>query len=45
MYDNKSLEKCRNELRETMEETGRDLQSAYRETGIGGLAKQWDQFK
>lgn len=29
---------------ETMAETGRDLQSAYRETGIGGLAKKWDAF-
>lgn len=29
---------------ETMAETGRDLQSAYRETGIGGLAKKWKPF-
>ncbi|MFO7827498.1 MAG: L-serine ammonia-lyase, iron-sulfur-dependent, subunit alpha [Bacteroidales bacterium] len=29
----------------TMEETGRDIQSAYRETGIGGLAKTWKPFK
>jgi len=28
----------------TMVETGKDLQSAYRETGIGGLAKEWDTF-
>ena len=28
----------------TMVETGKDLQSAYRETGIGGLAKEWDSF-
>ncbi len=28
----------------TMAETGRDIQSAYRETGIGGLAKQWKPF-
>jgi len=30
---------------ETMEETGRDIQSAYRETGIGGLAKSWKPFQ
>ncbi|HUW05053.1 MAG TPA: L-serine ammonia-lyase [Williamwhitmania sp.] len=30
---------------ETMAETGRDLQSAYRETGYGGLAKKWEAFK
>lgn len=29
---------------ETMAETGRDIQSAYRETGIGGLAKNWKPF-
>ncbi len=29
---------------ETMVETGRDIQSAYRETGIGGLAKNWKSF-
>jgi L-serine dehydratase len=29
---------------ETMEETGRDIQSAYRETGMGGLAKKWQPF-
>lgn len=29
---------------ETMAETGRDIQSAYRETGIGGLAKGWKPF-
>lgn len=29
---------------QTMVETGRDLQSAYRETGIGGLAKGWKPF-
>lgn len=29
---------------ETMAETGRDIQSAYRETGIGGLAKSWEPF-
>lgn len=29
---------------QTMVETGRDLQSAYRETGIGGLAKSWKPF-
>ncbi len=29
---------------ETMAETGRDIQSAYRETGIGGLAKNWEPF-
>ncbi len=29
----------------TMEETGRDIQSAYRETGIGGLAKTWRPFQ
>ena len=28
----------------TMAETGRDIQSAYRETGIGGLAKNWKPF-
>lgn len=28
----------------TMVETGRDLQSAYRETGKGGLAKDWNSF-
>lgn len=28
----------------TMAETGRDIQSAYRETGIGGLAKDWKPF-
>jgi L-serine deaminase len=28
-----------------MEETGRDIQSAYRETGIGGLAKSWKPFQ
>jgi len=28
----------------TMVETGKDLQSAYRETGKGGLAKEWDTF-
>jgi len=26
---------------ETMNQTGRDLQSSYRETSIGGLAKEW----
>lgn len=30
---------------QTMEETGRDIQSAYRETGIGGLAKTWRPFQ
>ncbi|HPD95333.1 MAG TPA: L-serine ammonia-lyase [Tenuifilaceae bacterium] len=30
---------------ETMAETGRDIQVAYRETGIGGLAKKWEPFK
>ncbi len=30
---------------ETMYETGRDIQVAYRETGIGGLAKIWEPFK
>ncbi|MGB4328033.1 MAG: L-serine ammonia-lyase [Tenuifilum sp.] len=29
---------------ETMAETGRDIQVAYRETGIGGLAKNWEAF-
>ncbi len=29
---------------ETMAETGRDIQSAYRETGKGGLAKTWKPF-
>lgn len=29
----------------TMAETGRDIQVAYRETGIGGLAKNWEPFK
>lgn len=29
---------------ETMAETGRDIQSAYRETGMGGLAKKWKPF-
>lgn len=29
---------------QTMVETGKDLQSAYRETGIGGLAKDWKPF-
>jgi L-serine dehydratase len=29
----------------TMAETGRDIQIAYRETGIGGLAKNWEPFK
>jgi len=29
----------------TMAETGRDIQVAYRETGIGGLAKNWEAFK
>lgn len=29
---------------ETMVETGKDIQSAYRETGKGGLAKKWDLF-
>ncbi|MDA3779251.1 MAG: L-serine ammonia-lyase, iron-sulfur-dependent, subunit alpha [Bacteroidales bacterium] len=29
---------------EIMAETGKDLQSAYRETGIGGLAKKWRPF-
>ena len=28
----------------TMAETGRDIQVAYRETGIGGLAKNWEAF-
>lgn len=28
----------------TMAETGRDIQVAYRETGIGGLAKNWEPF-
>lgn len=30
---------------ETMAETGRDIQSAYRETGMGGLAKTWRPFE
>jgi L-serine dehydratase len=30
---------------ETMAETGRDIQSAYRETGMGGLAKKWKPFE
>ncbi|MGE0078515.1 MAG: L-serine ammonia-lyase [Bacteroidales bacterium] len=30
---------------ETMAETGRDIQVAYRETGIGGLAKNWEPFQ
>jgi len=29
---------------ETMKETGKDIQSAYRETGMGGLAKKWRPF-
>ncbi|HDP75091.1 MAG TPA: L-serine ammonia-lyase [Bacteroidales bacterium] len=29
---------------ETMAETGCDIQVAYRETGIGGLAKNWEAF-
>lgn len=29
---------------ETMKETGSDIQSAYRETGMGGLAKRWSPF-
>lgn len=29
---------------ETMGQTGRDLQSSYRETSIGGLAKEWKGF-
>lgn len=29
----------------TMAETGRDIQVAYRETGMGGLAKQWNAFQ
>jgi L-serine dehydratase len=29
---------------ETMAETGKDIQSAYRETGMGGLAKKWKPF-
>ncbi len=29
----------------TMAETGRDMQIAYRETGIGGLAKSWQPFR
>ncbi len=28
----------------TMMETGRDMQSAYRETGAGGLARIWNSF-
>jgi len=28
----------------TMAETGHDIQDAYRETGIGGLAKNWEAF-
>lgn len=28
----------------TMAETGRDIQVAYRETGMGGLAKNWEPF-
>jgi len=28
----------------TMAETGNDIQVAYRETGIGGLAKSWEEF-
>lgn len=28
----------------TMAETGKDIQVAYRETGIGGLAKNWEPF-
>jgi L-serine dehydratase len=28
----------------TMAETGNDIQVAYRETGIGGLAKNWEGF-
>ena len=28
----------------TMAETGKDIQVAYRETGIGGLAKNWEKF-
>ncbi|NHB68960.1 L-serine ammonia-lyase [Perlabentimonas gracilis] len=28
----------------TMAETGRDIQVAYRETGMGGLAKSWEPF-
>ncbi|HRZ80713.1 MAG TPA: L-serine ammonia-lyase, iron-sulfur-dependent, subunit alpha, partial [bacterium] len=29
---------------ETMNVTGRDLQSAYRETGRGGIARIWTDF-
>ena len=29
----------------TMVETGRDMQSAYRETGKGGLARNWTPMK
>ncbi len=29
---------------DTMKETGKDIQSAYRETGMGGLAKNWKPF-
>lgn len=28
----------------TMAETGKDIQVAYRETGMGGLAKNWEPF-
>ena len=30
---------------ETMLETGRDMQAAYRETGKGGLARNWTELK
>ncbi len=29
---------------ETMAQTGKDLQSQYRETGLGGLAGNWDKY-
>lgn len=30
---------------ETMRDTGKDLQVAYRETGIGGLAQKWELYR
>jgi L-serine dehydratase len=36
---------CFDRVVETMAETGRDLQSAYRETGRGGLARTWQPLR
>ncbi|MBN2430218.1 MAG: L-serine ammonia-lyase [Acidobacteria bacterium] len=45
LYTDGAHKICFDRVVETMAETGRDLQSAYRETGRGGLARTWQPLR